>query len=120
MKIASCHKLYDVRFKKIPVTLPRTEDGPHSPISVSGQMVYDTVCVISEENQNLRGPERFTAVAEGTAYMSHKDRYNRWKGKKVALGRALQQLTTDDDTRVAFWDSFFNNFPKARPETLNA
>jgi hypothetical protein len=114
MKIASCKKLYDVRFKKVFVSLPRTGTGPNSASCNNGKIVFDTVCVISEEDQNKRGPERFAPVAEGIAYMSPKDKYNRWTGKKVALGMALAQLSADYPTRVVFWDSFFKNFPKAK------
>ena len=115
MKIVSCEKLYDVRFKKIPVTLPRiTYGGPNNASRNNGAVVFDTSGVISDEDPNKRGVERFTPVAEGTAYLSTKDKYNRWTGKKVALAKALDNLTTDELTRYAFWYSFFKNFPKAK------
>lgn len=46
-------------------------------------------------------------VADGIAKCSKSDQFNKNTGRKVALSRTLQQLTTDRALRKRFWDEYF-------------
>lgn len=83
-------------------------------ITVGNRVLIDTICHISEEDVNKRGNERFTFLASGRALQSKKDKFNRWKGKKIAFARALNAAKFSRPERLVFWSIFFSYFPKAK------
>jgi hypothetical protein len=58
--------------------------------------VGHTTCVI------LKGEE---LISTGKAFCGEKDKYNKEKGRKVALSRAIKNL--DRDTRTTIWNEYF-------------
>lgn len=79
--------------------------------------VIDTVCQIICNGDSL--------VADAIARQSHKDKYNKITGKKIALARALQQIgflksipeikaihNNRKSVRKLIWNLFFTTFNK--------
>lgn len=83
-------------------------------IMIGNRPLIDTICHISKEDVNKRGEERFTFLASGEALQSKKDKFNRWKGKKIAFTRALKLAKFSRSERLVFWSIFFRYFPKAK------
>lgn len=56
--------------------------------------------------------EQLPVICKGISVCGKNDRFNRVKGRKVALARALQALGWDKETRTQFWEAYFNRDPK--------
>ncbi len=84
-------ELYDVRFKieYRPDRFGRVE------------FLKDTLCTISNVDESKEGADKYNQVNNGRALLSHKDRYDKYAGKKLAFTRALSSFNKED--RTEFW-----------------
>lgn len=91
MKVAIGKNLFRVRFHK-------RYKGTNKKRSI------DTCCVISNEDPNKQGAERFSPFSSAIARHNYKDKYNKVLGKRKALDRAMDQFSHDE--RSKFWLAF--------------
>ena len=71
-----------------------------------------TICFIIPASADVEAPiSEIEAVkyrgCVGRATKSHGDQFNKATGRKIALGRALQQLTADRAVRADAWRQYF-------------
>ncbi|KKK50546.1 hypothetical protein LCGC14_3123920, partial [marine sediment metagenome] len=59
-----------------------------------------TTCYIYRDNLKY-------LKADGTAWCSRKDQFNRNTGRKLALERALESAGFDKPKRTLFWEAYF-------------
>jgi len=52
----------------------------------------------------------------GAAFTNYKDHFDKEKGRKISLTRALQHLFKDPTIRKEFWDAYHNRFPQPIPK----
>ena len=71
-------------------------------IEIDGKHPKATACWISLVSKNHKSD-----VAYGHAYCSVEDQYNKNRGRKLSLSRALKMLTADRNLRKRFWDEYF-------------
>ena len=62
----------------------------------------DTRCTISTVDEEKKGPSKYNCIGEGLALLSHKDRFDKYAGKKLAFTRALISTFNKED-RTEFW-----------------
>jgi len=91
MRVKLNDELYDVRFK-----IEFREDKFDRV-----EFLKDTICTISEIDENKKGRDKYNKVNSGVALLSHKDRFNKYAGKKLAFARALTSFNKED--RTEFW-----------------
>jgi hypothetical protein len=103
MRIRVNGKDYDVRFS----TFYREDEFGR----IAGPL-RDTSCFISSVDDSKRGKEKYKEVSEGIARQSHRDRYNKWSGRKLALSRALSEFQKQD--RFTFWQKYREEFGEER------
>ncbi len=91
MRVKLNGELYDVRFK-----VEFREDR-----FKRVEFLKDTLCTISEVDESKEGAKKYNQVNNGRALLSHKDRYDKYAGKKLAFTRALTTFNKED--RTEFW-----------------
>lgn len=84
----------------------------------NGREKINTKCVIHLMN------DEDSIVGMGFAYLSHLDQYDKVKGKKVALAKAIVdagnyhsqslRIEFDKQDRRTIWEAFFKEFPRKR------
>jgi hypothetical protein len=84
-------ELYDVRFK----FEYRQDEFDRV------EFLKDTICTISGVDESKKGRDKYNKVNKGTALLSHKDKFNKYAGKKLAFARALTTFNKKD--RTEFW-----------------
>lgn len=70
----------------------------------SQDSVRATKCFIYQVDNNRLG----AVVGTGVAYCHYKDQFNKEKGRKLALRRAVQEAFPRGPERVSVWDAYFN------------
>lgn len=83
MKVSIGSKLYSVIFHK-------------SHRGKGHRQVIDTACVISSIDDSKTGADRCTKMSVGHARQNYIDKYDKIRGKEIALARALPLFCEDD------------------------
>ena len=65
--------------------------------------VMQTVCILKVLNEENNA----AVIAEGVAEQSIVDTFNKNKGRKVSLLKALKQIFNTPVDRLTFWESYF-------------
>jgi len=69
-------------------------------MKINNQDHRTIICYISDTENRL-------PVAEGRSLCSPKDTFNKNKGRKIALGRALKMFGINVEKRKIFWNKYF-------------
>ena len=62
--------------------------------------MFDTVCKIKVTDGSAQW------YYQGVAKQSREDRYNKWKGRKLAMTRALESCVLRKQCRATLWNKF--------------
>lgn len=101
------NEVYDVRFGR------RFRQDEYDRVDYP---LIDTLCSISTVDDTKKGKEKYTPVVQEVLKLSHKDKYNKWAGRKESLRRALEKTSFNRDERRKFWDTYKNYFGKEKLE----
>ena len=99
MKVAIGKSLFRVKFHKQHKGTNKTR-------------AIDTCCVISEEDPNKQGQERFSEFSSARSKHNYHEKYDKVLGKRKALASSLDQF--DHDERAIFWLAFDKEFPDSK------
>lgn len=95
----------DIRF----ISIYRKDEYERQTASPKG--LRDTLCTISEVDLSKTGKEKYSQIAQGRACLSHKDVFNKHVGRKLALTRALNQLSKHERRQI--WNAYKNSVPES-------
>jgi len=97
---------YNVYFRYRPVP-DKKYDKDHTVPLRSTQCYIEAVDVSKIDTNNPDEKPGYFVVAHGETVQSRQDNFCRATGRKIALARALANLTHDRELRKAFWDAYF-------------
>ena len=81
------------------------------------KVMWHHVTKVTDENKKL-GTECYIKnlnnelLVKGVARLSPKDEFNKNKGRKISLAKALQSLGLQRENRIAFWKAYFDMLNK--------
>lgn len=81
-------------------------DWKHQETNIKRKIKIVTTCYIKDD--------KLTPIENNHAYCSVKDNFNKEKGRKISLARAMQYF--DKPVRKEIWEAYLNRKPKAYME----
>jgi hypothetical protein len=92
--------ILEVNGQRVPVEFEYSFDDTFDP-----PRPKDTYCRVLSESPNPDNPIP-QVVGWGEALLHHKDQFCRVKGRKMAFGRALQDMKIPKAERKLWWDAY--------------